>query len=499
MEGKTRRKRQDVKGEGRNIQRRKATRSSCAQGGLKTAPRELPQRTRGEKNSAGGQNQRTQNKRTMEQLTLQIDNDEKLFEEIASERQLRSAFRAVKANRGAPGVDGVSVENFELYLDEEVFKLAEELREWRYEVQPVRRVRIPKPDGGERLLGVPTVRDRVVQCSIKMALEARFEQCFSESSFGFRPGRSQREALAQAKRLVNDGKRWVVDIDLEKFFDHMNHDQVLNRVRRKVKDKRVIRVIGMTLRSGVLDGMEYEPSDKGSPQGSPLSPLLSNILLDELDKELERRGLNFCRFADDCNIFTGSKKAAERVMSSVTKFIERRLGLKVNKEKSKVGLADTVKFLGMTIRGGLLTVSRKAFNRAMSTVRELTPRRTHVPWEEQIAKINQWYRGWSEYFGQTELPSQLRQIEEHIRRRMRAQIVRNQKKRRTLYQRLRRKGARASVARQVFNSHGNWWLSHCSAVEQVWSVRWFQAEGLLVVSNQERTHWQPPALWIKFV
>lgn len=435
----------------------------------------------------------------MEQLTLQIHNDEKLFEEISSERQLRSAFRAVKANHGAPGVEGVSVESFELHLEEEVSKLAEELREWRYEVQPVRRVRIPKPDGGERLLGVPTVRDRVVQCAIKMALEERFEPEFSESSFGFRPGRSQRDALAQAKRLVNEGKRWVVDIDLEKFFDQMNHDQVLNRVRRKVKDKRVVRLIGMTLRSGVLEGTDYEPSEQGSPQGSPLSPLLSNILLDELDKELEKRGLSFCRFADDCNIFTGSKKAAERVMGSISKFIERKLGLKVNKEKSKVGLAETVKFLGMTIRRGMITISHKAFDRAMVKVQELTPRRTHVPWEVQIATINRWYRGWSEYFGQTELPSQLQAIEAHVRRRLRGQLVRNQKRYRTLVRKLCQQGVKWSLARKAFNAGGTWRTAHHPAVERAWPVYWFRKEGLLTVSDQHRRHWQPLKLWIKFV
>lgn len=435
----------------------------------------------------------------MEQLKLQIGNEEKLFEEISAERQLRRAFSAVRANHGAPGVDGVTVEDFEVHLDEEVAKLSAELREWRYEPKPVRRVRIPKPGGGERLLGVPCIRDRLVQCSIKMALEERFEQGFSENSFGFRPGRTQGQALQQAKELVNGGKRWVVDIDLEKFFDRMNHDKVLYLVGRKVEDKRVLRLIGMTLRSGVLEGTDYEPSEEGSPQGSPLSPLLSNILLDELDKELERRGLSFCRWADDCNIFVGSKKAAERVMKSVTKFIEKHLRLKVNSEKSKVGLADTVKFLGMTIRRGMITISRKAFNRAMKTVHELVPRGTHQAVEKQIERINRWYRGWSAYFGQTELPSQLQAIEAHIRRRLRAQFVANQKRRRNLYRKLRKQGVPTSLATQAYRPNGRWWLSHCKAVERAWSNAWFKCRGLYTASTEHRPHWQPTSLWVKFV
>ena len=248
---------------------------------------------------------------------------------------------------------------------------------------------IPKPDGkGVRLLGIPTIRDRIVQASIKIILEPILDPKFSNSSFGFRPGRNQRQGVSQAKQIVKSGRKWVVDIDLSKFFDRIPHDRLIYRLGLQIQDKRVLRLIGITLRSGILDKGTLLPSTEGSVQGSPLSPLLSNVVLDELDKELERRRLPFCRFADDCNAFTSSKAAAERVMKSITKFIENRLKLVVNQEKSKAAFSSAVKFLGMTIVASSIAISHASMKRAHEKVKELTPRGTSESIEQTVKRIN---------------------------------------------------------------------------------------------------------------
>ena len=271
------------------------------------------------------------------------------FERICSLYELELAFKAVKKNGGAPGIDGVTVKDFGERLSQELRQLKKEVESWTYEPSPVRRVEIPKPDGaGVRLLGIPTVRDRVLHTAIKAVIEPIFEPLFSEHSYGFRPKRNQKQAVLAAQRIAQSGKEHVVDLDLEKFFDRIHHDRLIHRLGLQIQDKRILRLIGLILRSGIMkDGM-VSATTEGSVQGSPLSPLLSNVVLDELDQELERRGLEFCRYADDCNIFVKSQKAAERVMQSVTRFIENRLKLVVNREKSKVALSKAVKFLGMT-------------------------------------------------------------------------------------------------------------------------------------------------------
>ena len=246
-------------------------------------------------------------------------------------------------------MDNVSVEEFECNLKEELSRLRQEVVSWTYTPQPVKRVEVPKPNGGIRLLGIPTVRDRVLQTSIKNALEPIIDPTFSENSFGFRPGRSQKQALERARLIVERGKEYVVDMDLSKFFDRINHNRLISRLRLLIDDTRVLRLIGMTLRCGVTVDGKYQATPIGSVQGSPLSPLLSNVVLDELDKELEKRGLEFCRFADDCNIFVNSEKAAQRVKSRITTFVEKKLKLVVNEEKTNVAKSRYVKFLGVTI------------------------------------------------------------------------------------------------------------------------------------------------------
>ena len=426
---------------------------------------------------------------------------QKLFERICSPDELASAFRAVKRNGGAPGVDGVTVKQFEERLKEELSQLKKDLESWTYEPKPVRRVEIPKPGGsGVRMLGIPTVRDRVLHAAIKAVLEPIFDPGFSEHSYGFRPKRNQRQAVEAAQRIVQSGKEHVVDLDLAQFFDRIHHDRLIYRLGLKVQDKRVLRLIGLTLRSGIMkDGM-VSTTTEGSVQGSPLSPLLSNVVLDELDRELERRGLEFCRFADDCNIFVKTEKAAERVMRTVTRFIEGRLKLVVNREKSKVALSRGVRFLGMTIVAGAIAISAKSMQRAMDQVKELTPRGTSQTLEQTVGQINRWYVGWAGYYKMTQYPSQLAGIEAHLRRRLRSRIVSQQKKRRHLFERLILRGvSRKQVAKDVYGrNQRRWALSHSRSMEAAYPNRYFIQElGQRIVSSEEHPHWFPLKRWIR--
>jgi group II intron reverse transcriptase/maturase len=421
------------------------------------------------------------------------------YEEVSSPAQLLKAWKLVKANRGAPGVDGVTIEEFNANLKGNLKLLSTELQDWNYRPSPVRRVEIPKPGSAEkRKLGIPTVRDRVVQQSLKLSLEPLFEPGFSDSSHGFRPGRGQQTAIAHCKSIMEEGKEWVVDIDLEKFFDRINQDRVIFLLKKQVKDTRILRLIGEIMRSGVLEGEVIKETLEGSPQGSPVSPLLSNIVLDELDKELERRGLSFCRYADDAKIYVGSRKAGQRVMQSISTFIENKLKLKVNQAKSKVGQTADIVFLGFVVTKDFISISKKSYDRAMSKVKELVRRRTHIPLEDQIRTVNQWYRGWAAYYRLTNYPSQLATIEAHIRRRFRAQFVSNQKKRRNLAKKFIKLGVPGRLATsQSYKSRGWWWLSHSRAAEIAWSNAWFRAQGLTPVSDRPLSHWESIRIWKK--
>jgi RNA-directed DNA polymerase len=436
----------------------------------------------------------------MEQLGLFIDG-RNLFEKLCSLEILGEGFKAVKRNKGAPGIDGVTVEEFGNRLDEELTQLKREIENWDYRPRPVQRVEIPKPgkNAGVRLLGIPCVRDRVVQATLKLILEPILDPLFSDNSYGFRPGRNQRQAVETAQKIVRTGKEYVVDIDLSKFFDRVHHDRLITRLSQHIPDKRILRIIGMTLRSGVMKDGLFSPTSEGTVQGGPLSPLLSNVVLDELDKELERRGLEFCRFADDCNIFVKSQKAAERVMDSISRFIENKLKLVVNQEKSKVALSRYVKFLGMTIIAGTIAVSVASMNRAMTKVKELTPRGTHMTLERTIQCINRWYIGWSAYYRMTQYPNQLRRIEAHIRRRLRSRLVGQQKRKRHLFNKLIKRGIpRRSAAKTVFSNKGRWALSHTFVLERAYPNRWFINEmGQRIRSDERHPHWFPPDLWIR--
>jgi group II intron reverse transcriptase/maturase len=424
----------------------------------------------------------------------------RLFDTLCSRLYLGVGFELVKKNHGAPGIDGVSIADFEANLDEELSRLQQELNDWTYQPSPVRRVEIPKPDGkGVRLLGIPTVRDRVVQVTLKLLLEPIFEPDFSPNSYGFRPGRNPHQAVEAAQQIVNSGKPYVVDIDLSKFFDRINHDRLIARMGEKVSDKQILRLVGIMLRSGVMVNGVVNPSKEGAMQGGPLSPLLSNIVLDELDKELEKRGLEFCRFADDCNIFVSSQKAAERVMEKVSQFIEKKLKLKVNQEKSQVAKSDKVKFLGFTVVNGTIAIARKALQMAMNRVKALTPRGTHKSLEPTLDKINQWYVGWSNYYSLTNYPSQLHKIEAHIRRRIRSRLVSQQKRRQYLYRNLVKRGVPPKQAsKAVFSNDGRWALSNARAVTRAYPNSWFiNLKGQEIRSDRKLAHWFDVSQWVR--
>jgi RNA-directed DNA polymerase len=436
----------------------------------------------------------------MRQLNLFYD-EEDIFGRLCTLEVLRDGFKAVKKNRGAPGIDGVTIEEFEESLEQELKRLKWELQSWAYKPQPVKRVEIPKPgkDAGVRLLGIPCVRDRVVQAALKQLLEPILDPKFSDNSYGFRPGRNQRQAVESAQEIVRSGKEYVVDIDLSKFFDRVHHDRLIARLALLIPDKRILRLIGMTLRSGVMENGLVRATTEGTVQGGPLSPLLSNVVLDELDKELEKRGLEFCRFADDCNIFVGSQKAADRVMHSISQFIEKKLKLLINQKKSKVALSKYVKFLGMTIIAGAMVISGQSINRAMAKVKTLTPRGTNLTLESTIERLNSWYMGWSAYYSMTQYPSQLKKIEAHIRRRLRSRLVDQQKRKRYLVKKLiKRRVPRAMAWKAVYSNKGRWALSYTFAVTIAYPNRWFIDEMRLKIRSNEHHHrWFNLDRWIK--
>lgn len=439
----------------------------------------------------------------IESKTVETDlfqDDTRLFEKVCNPFWLSLGFGDVKRNGGAPGVDGTTIDAFEGKLDQELARLSEDIESWRYKPEPVRGVEIPKPGGGVRQLGVPTVRDRVVHATLKRALEPILLPHFSDHSYGFIAGRNQEQAVKEAQRIVKSGKPWVVDIDLSKFFDRVNHDRLIHRLGQHIPDKRILRLVGTLLRGGVMKDGLVNPTPEGTIQGSPLSPLLSNVVLDELDKELERRNLEFCRFADDCNIFVKTPKAAERVMQNISGFIEKKLRLKVNTEKSKVARSEEVTFLGMTIVEGSCAISRRSLKRAMAKVKELTPRGTHHTLEQTIESVNQWYRGWSSYYSMTQYPSQLQRVEAHIRRRLRSRLVDQQKSRRNLLRKLLKQGVEKGWARRTaYSNKRRWALSRTQAVERAFPNHWFLENGMFIRSTAKLKHWFDIDVWIRLM
>ena len=407
---------------------------------------------------------------------------EQLMEEVCGRENCLRALRRVKANKGSPGIDGMRVGELAGYLKQHWPALREQLLNGTYKPQPVRRVEIAKPDGGVRKLGIPTVLDRFIQQAVMQVLQSRWDATFSEHSHGFRPQRSAHQAVAKAQQYIAEGHRWVVDLDLEKFFDRVNHDKLMAAIARRVSDERMLKLIRAFLESGVMENGLVSPVDEGTPQGGPLSPLLSNLVLDELDRELERRQHRFVRYADDCNIYVASERAGRRVMQSVTSFLRRRLKLKVNEAKSAVARPQERKFLGFSFTPGAKPKRRiapKALLRYKRRVRELTHRTRGVSVEQMTKELASYLRGWKGYFGYCQTPSVLHKLEAWMRRRLRSVIWKQWKRGTVRFEKLRQRNIGADLARQTAGSpHGPWRLSDSPALQSALSVAYFDSLGL---------------------
>ena len=407
--------------------------------------------------------------------------EEQLMEEVCDRRNLEIAWKRVRGNKGSPGVDGLTIDETLDYLREHWPTIREQLLEGTYSPQPVRRVEIPKPGGGVRKLGVPCVVDRLIQQALLQVLQKQWDPTFSEHSYGFRPGRSAHQAVAQAQAYVAEGYTYVVDIDLEKFFDRVNHDRLMARVAERVSDKRVLKVIRAFLNAGVMENGLVNPSTEGAPQGGPLSPLLSNLVLDEFDQELMRRGHRFCRYADDCNIYVRSQRAGERVMATVCRFLTERLRLKVNESKSAVARPEERKFLGFTISndGSERRISAKALDKFKNRIRELTQRTRGVSLSKLVEPLARYLIGWRSYFGFCQTPRVLSNLDAWIRRRLRMYLWRQWKNGRNRFKELRQRGVpkfRAAVA--AGSPTGFWRMSGHPAVQQALRNNYFDSIGL---------------------
>jgi RNA-directed DNA polymerase len=407
---------------------------------------------------------------------------EQLMEEVCERENCWQAYQRVKANKGSPGIDGMSIADLGGYLKQHWPTIREQLLCGTYQPQPVRRVAIPKPDGGVRKLGIPTVLDRFVQQAVMQVLQRRWDPTFSEHSHGFRRKRSAHQAVAKAQQYIAAGHRWVVDLDLEKFFDRVNHDRLMAAISGRVIDKRVLRLIGAFLKVGVLENGLVSPAEEGTPQGGPLSPLLSNIVLDELDRELERRGHRFVRYADDCNIYVRSQRAGQRVMTNVTRFIMRRLKLKVNEAKSAVARPEQRKFLGFSFSSNKQPKRRiapKALLRCKQRIRELTRRTRGISLEQMIKELAAYLRGWKSYFGFCQATSALRNLDYWIRHRLRSMIWKQWKRGRVRFRELRSRGVDVELAAQAAGSaHGPWRLANSPALAIALPNAYFASLGL---------------------
>lgn len=371
------------------------------------------------------------------------EDQNELLDRMLEGDNLRLAYKRVVQNGGAPGVDGVTVANLQVYLNTHWETVKTALLAGTYRPMPVKRVEIPKPGGGVRMLGIPTVMDRFLQQALLQVMNPLFDAHFSWYSYGFRPGKRAHDAVKQAQRYIQNGFRWVVDMDLEKFFDRVNHDMLMARVARKVKDKRILKLIRAFLNAGVMADGALERTEEGTPQGGPLSPLLANILLDDLDKELTKRGLRFVRYADDCNIFVGSKRAGERVMESITGFVEGRLKLKVNREKSAVDRPWNRKFLGFSFlrdKKATIRLAPQTISRFKEKVRELTNRTRSMSMENRIMQLNRYLMGWIGYFRLASVKGHCEKFDQWIRRRLRMCLWKQWKRVRTRIRELRALG-----------------------------------------------------------
>jgi RNA-directed DNA polymerase len=407
----------------------------------------------------------------------------RLIEEVCERANLREALRRVKANKGSAGVDGMTIDEITEHLKQHWPAIREQLLSGTYEPKPVRRVEIPKPDGvGVRKLGIPTVLDRFIQQAVMQVLQKRWDPTFSEHSYGFRPGRSAHQAVAQAQRYIAEGYSWTVDFDLEKFFDRVNHDKLMGQIAKRVDDKRLLKLIRAFLNAGVMENGLVSPSVEGTPQGGPLSPLLSNVVLDELDRELERRGHRFVRYADDSNVYVRSERAGQRVMESISRFITQKLKLKVNEEKSAVARPEQRKFLGFSFTAGpevKRIVAPKALNQFKRRIRDITRRAKSVSIETTMNELAPFMRGWRGYFGFCETPDVLIYLTRWVRLRLRAALWRQWKTPRRRRAALLQLGVHPRLASNTAGSgRGAWYLARAKALSVGLSNAYFKSLGL---------------------
>lgn len=411
-----------------------------------------------------------------------------LLEKILSRDNMNVAFKRVKANKGARGIDNMQVDELLQYLKENGNQLKEYIRNGKYNPKAVRRVEIPKTDGSKRKLGIPTVVDRVIQQAIAQQLSIIYEPIFSENSYGFRPNKSAHDAVLKAKEIMNNGYKWVVDLDLEKFFDTVNQDLLISIIRKTVNEDKVVSLIRKYLQAGVLVKGVFEKTEKGTPQGGNISPILSNIMLNELDKELEVRGLEFVRYADDCVIFTKSRKSAERVMENITRFIETKLRLKVNKNKSKVERPWRIKYLGFSFyqaKGKVeIRVHPKSIAKVKDKIREITSRSNAMSMETRYMRLKQVIRGWVNYFKIANMEKIAQTLDKWIRRRIRMCYWKQWKKTKTKYDNLMRLGIESSKAWKYANTRKSYWrISDTPFMHQVLNNKALEGLGYLSLSS----------------
>ncbi|MCU7492049.1 MAG: group II intron reverse transcriptase/maturase [Ignavibacteria bacterium] len=408
----------------------------------------------------------------------------RLIEIVVSRENMTKAYQRVLSNKGSAGVDNITVEELKIKLKTEWPRIKEELLSGRYKPQPVKMVKIPKPSGGERTLGIPTVLDRLIQQALQQVLSPIFDPGFSNFSYGFRAGRSAHGAILQAKRFQMEGRKYVVDMDIEKFFDEVNHDVLLGRIRRKIREREILTLIGRYLKAGMMSHGVERQREKGTPQGSPLSPLLSNILLDDLDKELERRGHSFCRYADDCNIYVKSRRSGERVLKSIGQFLEKNLRLKLNPSKSGVDQAQRRSFLGYSFlwdRKARIRVPKETVQRFKSKAKEIFRRGRGRNLSFLIKEeLTPFIRGWINYFRLAEVKQFAEELDGWIRRRLRTIIWKQWKKPRTRMLSMMKRGiSEKRAASSASNGRGPWWNSGQPHMNEIFPKRYFDSLGLV--------------------
>ena len=414
--------------------------------------------------------------------------DERVWEAVFSRENMQTALKRVESNKGAAGMDGMKVTDLRGYLKAHWLEMRAVLESGKYQPSPVRRVEIPKSDGGVRQLGIPTVIDRLIQQAIAQVLTPMFEEVFSPHSYGFRPGRSAHQAIEQSQEYIREGYDWVVDIDLEKFFDRVNHDMLMARVARVVKDKRVLKLIRAYLESGVMVNGVVMDTEEGTPQGGPLSPLLSNIMLNDLDRELEGRGHKFVRYADDCNIYVKTERAGERVLKSVKQYLEKKLKLKVNPKKSKVERATRAKFLGFSFwkRKGEVYVrlANRTKERFAEKIRRLTKRTRSGKMEDIVSEVNRYTRGWIGYFRLATTPSVYQGLDEWIRRRLRQMQWKRWKRGTTRYRELVKLGVPRERAALGAGGTSPWRMSHSPIIHEALNNAYWRSTGLESITER---------------